>query len=61
VRILTFFICLYSSKLIVYVFLFYVGYYEFEECPNLGSNPTLGMKKGVSYVFKQVGFRLLNF
>jgi len=30
-----------------------LGYYEFEECPNLGANPTLGMKKGVSYVFKQ--------
>jgi len=30
-----------------------LGYYEFEECPELGTNPTLGIKKGVSYVFSQ--------
>jgi len=30
-----------------------LGYYEFEECPELGPNPTLGMEKGTSYIFNQ--------
>eukprot|EP00588_Corethron_pennatum_P011287 CAMPEP_0194282394 /NCGR_PEP_ID=MMETSP0169-20130528/22991_1 /TAXON_ID=218684 /ORGANISM="Corethron pennatum, Strain L29A3" /LENGTH=855 /DNA_ID=CAMNT_0039027689 /DNA_START=79 /DNA_END=2646 /DNA_ORIENTATION=- len=30
-----------------------LGYYEFDECPHLGTNPTLGIKKNVSYVFLQ--------
>jgi len=30
-----------------------LGYYEVEECPTLGTNPTLAIKKNVNYVFDQ--------
>lgn len=30
-----------------------LGYYKVKECPDMGTNPTLGIQKGVSYIFDQ--------